>query len=142
MANIVELRNMSTAEIEELLDDARTEQFNLRFQRATGSLENTARLKQVRREIARLLEILTKRAWAIEELAKQPAVAAVLDGKEWTGEARYDYRDGYFLVTLSDADENELASGKVDLNKKRRRTRRQRSNILPIQKVDEFEVAS
>jgi len=38
----------------------RKEQFNLRFQRATGQLENTARVRQVRRDIARLLTISTE----------------------------------------------------------------------------------
>ena len=141
MANIVELRELSDAEIKEALEEAREEMFNLRFQKATGSLENTARIGQVKREIAQLSELLRKREWAVEEAAKVADIAAVLEGKEWTGEARYDYEAGYHKVVLSDANGKELATADVDLNKKRRRTRRQRSDIPPILKVDSYEVA-
>ncbi len=142
MANIVELREMGEKELQDMLESAREELFNLRFQKATGSLENTARLGHVRREIARLSEILQKRTWAVAEIAKQPAVAAALQGKAWTGSARYDYEQGVWLVTIVDEGGVELASGKVDLNKKRRRTRRQRENIPPVQKVISYEVVS
>jgi len=40
------------------------EQFNLRFQRASGQLENTARVQQVRRDIARIKTVLTQRSAA------------------------------------------------------------------------------
>ncbi|MEW5424465.1 50S ribosomal protein L29 [Amorphus sp. 3PC139-8] len=49
---------------DELLDDLaklKKEQFNLRFQRATGQLENTARVRQVRRDIARIKTVLGER---------------------------------------------------------------------------------
>ena len=142
MASIVELREMGENEIRELLETAREEMFNLRFQKATGALENTARIGQVRREIARLSEILRKREWAVDEVAQEPEVAAVLAGKDWRGTARYDYEQGVWLVSLVDEDGQELASGKVDLNKKRRRTRRQRSKIPPVNKVISVEVTS
>ena len=143
MANIVELREMSDQEIEDLLESAREEMFNLRFQRATGSLENTARLKQVRREIARLSEILSKRAWAVDEVLQQPEVAAALADEEWSGTANYDYVEGLGLVSItSEEDGREIATAKVDLNKKRRRTRRQRDSIPPVQKIVSLEVAS
>lgn len=142
MANIVELREMGDKEITDLLESAREELFNLRFQKATGSLENTARMGQVRQEIARLSEILRKRSWAVSEIAGQPAVAQMLEGKTWSGSAHYDYEQGVWLVAIVDDNGSELASGKVDLNKKRRRTRRQRDNILPVEKVISYEVAS
>ena len=141
MANIVELRELSNQELAEALEEAREEMFNLRFQKATGSLENTARIGQVKREIAQLSEIIQKREWAVAEVAKVPEVASALDGKSWSGEARYVYEDGIWQVTLSDDGGKELASAQVDLNKKRRRTSRQRDNILPVQKVDSYEVA-
>ena len=141
MANIVELRELNNQELIEAVEEAREEMFNLRFQKATGSLENTARIGQVKREIAQLSEILRKRTWAIEEAAKVAEIAAVLEGKEWTGDARYVYEDGVHQVTLSDSDGKELATAQVDLNKKRRRTRRQRNDIPPILKVDSYEVA-
>ncbi len=52
-----ELRDLRPEELEARLADARQELFNLRFQGATGALENTARIKQAKREIARILTI-------------------------------------------------------------------------------------
>jgi len=49
-----ELRAKTVDELDDLLLQLKKEQFNLRFQRATGQLENTARVRQVRRDIARL----------------------------------------------------------------------------------------
>ena len=47
------ITDISDAELLKLHDDAKRELFNLRFQLATGQLENSARLKQVRKEVAR-----------------------------------------------------------------------------------------
>ena len=47
MANIVELRELNNEEIAEALEEAREELINLRFQKATGALENSARIKTV-----------------------------------------------------------------------------------------------
>jgi large subunit ribosomal protein L29 len=49
-----ELRAMSPDQLQEKLGDLKKEQFNLRFQRATGQLENTSRVRAVRRDIARI----------------------------------------------------------------------------------------
>jgi len=57
-----ELRAKSRDELMGQLRDLKREQFNLRFQQATGQLENTARFRQVRREIARLKTVLGQRA--------------------------------------------------------------------------------
>jgi large subunit ribosomal protein L29 len=65
-----EIRSLTTAEIGQKLDDAYEELFNLRFQRATGQLKNTARKSQLRREIARLKTVLREReltAWMAQE---------------------------------------------------------------------------
>ena len=53
---------MSDEELENALHDRRQELFNLRFQSATGALENTARLKLAKREIARILTVTIERA--------------------------------------------------------------------------------
>ncbi|MGD9046798.1 MAG: 50S ribosomal protein L29 [Anaerolineae bacterium] len=53
-----EIWEMTPEEIETKLDDAYAEMFNLRFQFSTGQLQNSARLGQMRREIARLNTIL------------------------------------------------------------------------------------
>lgn len=65
-----ELRSLTSAEIGQKLDEAYEELFNLRFQRATGQLKNTARKSQLRREIARLKTVLREReltAWMAQE---------------------------------------------------------------------------
>ena len=56
-----ELRDLTDEELENRLADTRQELFNLRFQGATGALENTARLKLAKREIARILTIRIER---------------------------------------------------------------------------------
>ena len=56
-----DLRNSSEEELNSKLAEARTELFNLRFQAATGQLTSTARLPQVRREIARCETLLRAR---------------------------------------------------------------------------------
>ena len=53
-----DLRTKSTDELKDSLMDLRKEQFNLRFQKASGQLENTARARQVRRDIARVKTVL------------------------------------------------------------------------------------
>ncbi len=52
-----EARGMSLDQLEDELVKLKKEQFNLRFQRASGQLENTSRVRQVRRDIARVLTI-------------------------------------------------------------------------------------
>ena len=50
----VDVRAMTDDELQDKLLDLKKEQFNLRFQQATGQLENTARFSQVRKDIARI----------------------------------------------------------------------------------------
>ncbi len=59
-----ELRSKSWEELKGLLLELKKEQFNLRFQQATGQLENTARIRQVRRDIARIKTIMHEKARA------------------------------------------------------------------------------
>ena len=56
-----ELRDMTDEELEEKMVSTRKELFNLRFQSATGALENSARLRSAKREIARILTVKTER---------------------------------------------------------------------------------
>ena len=53
-----ELRGKTPDQLKDQLAELRKEQFNLRFQKATGQLENTARVHQVRRDIARVKTVL------------------------------------------------------------------------------------
>ena len=56
-----QLRGRTPDELTDELMKLRREQFNLRFQRASGQLENTARVRQVRRDIARIKTVLCQR---------------------------------------------------------------------------------
>ena len=62
MTKVADVRAKSADELQAMLLDLRKEQFNLRFQRATGQLESTNRIKAVRRDIARVKTIQTERA--------------------------------------------------------------------------------
>ena len=55
------MRDLTNDELARRLEDTRKELFNLRFQSATGALENTARLKLAKREIARILTVQHER---------------------------------------------------------------------------------
>jgi large subunit ribosomal protein L29 len=61
MASAPELRELSSEEIEQALAETGEELFNLRFQHATGQLENYRRLRQLRREVARIKTVLRER---------------------------------------------------------------------------------
>ena len=60
--NASELREKTPDQLREELTSLKKEQFNLRFQGATGQLENSARMKTVRRDVARVLTILNEKA--------------------------------------------------------------------------------
>jgi len=57
-----DVKTMTQDELTDELAKLKKEQFNLRFQRATGQLENTARVRQVRRDIARIKTISAQKA--------------------------------------------------------------------------------
>ena len=62
-----ELRNLDDTELSSKLREAKEELFNLRFQGATGQLENTARLRTLKRDIARINMVLRAREIAAAE---------------------------------------------------------------------------
>ena len=64
---IAELRNKNVDQLNEDLVSLKKEAFNLRFQKATGQLENTARVRYVRRSIARVATVLSQKANEIAE---------------------------------------------------------------------------
>lgn len=57
-----ELRNMSVEELNKKNDDLRKELFNLRFQTVTGEIQNPKRINAVKKDIARVLTIITEKA--------------------------------------------------------------------------------
>jgi large subunit ribosomal protein L29 len=68
----VEVHNLEDSQLVELAAGARKELFNLRFQHATGQLENTARLKQATKDLARALTVARERGIDVEtEIRRQ-----------------------------------------------------------------------
>ena len=61
---VSDLRELTDDELDRKLDESRQELFNLRFQHATGALENPAALGRAKRDIARLLTLVHERAAA------------------------------------------------------------------------------
>ena len=62
----LDLRELDASELSEKLDEAKEELFNLRFQIATNQLDNTGRLREVRREVARISTVIREQeiaAW-------------------------------------------------------------------------------
>ena len=68
--NASELRDLTYEELVEKMAEAKEEQFNLRFQLATNQLDNTARLRQVRRDAARIATTMRQQeiaAWEAQQ---------------------------------------------------------------------------
>lgn len=69
---ISDVRALSADQVNDEILKLKKEQFNLRFQRATGQLEKTTRFKEVRRTIAQLLTVANERAQGKEVVARAP----------------------------------------------------------------------
>ena len=65
-AYLEELKSLTVADLQSQLVDAKKELFNLRFQNATNQLDNTARIKEVRKNIARIQTVITEKASVAE----------------------------------------------------------------------------
>ena len=65
-AYLEELKSLTVADLQSQLVDAKKELFNLRFQNATNQLDNTARIKEVRKNIARIQTVNTEKASVAE----------------------------------------------------------------------------
>ena len=78
MASITaeELRELDADALATKLTEAKEELFNLRFQNATGQLDNTAGLRSVRRDIARIYTVITERELGIIESDSNEEVTA------------------------------------------------------------------
>jgi large subunit ribosomal protein L29 len=74
VTKVAEFRDRSADQLSDELVKLKKEQFNLRFQRASGQLENTARFRVVRRDIARIMTVLGQAA--ASKPAKKPAKRA------------------------------------------------------------------
>ncbi len=71
MANTAELRRMTDGEIAQAIHDAKQEMFNLRFQWTSGQLEDYTRIRQLKKDVARLLTIQHERRLAAEVLREE-----------------------------------------------------------------------
>jgi large subunit ribosomal protein L29 len=67
-----EIREMTDAELIEALAEAKEERFNLRFQLATNQLDNHARIKAVKQDIARILTVIREREQSSVEVGSGP----------------------------------------------------------------------
>ena len=65
-AYLEELKSLTVADLQSQLVDAKKELFNLRFQNATNQFDNTARIKEVRKNIARIQTVITEKASVAE----------------------------------------------------------------------------
>ena len=65
-AYLEELKSLTVADLQSQLVDAKKELFNLRFQNATNQLDNTARIKEVHKNIARIQTVITEKASVAE----------------------------------------------------------------------------
>ena len=66
-----EIRQMTDAELQQAIDEAKQELFNLRIQKSLGQLEDHSRIRQVKREVARLLTIQHERVLAAQLLQEE-----------------------------------------------------------------------
>jgi large subunit ribosomal protein L29 len=76
MTKASEIREMESDELHGRIGELKEEQFNLRFQLATGQLDNHGRIGEVRREIARIRTVLRERDFDYVEAARRGAVSA------------------------------------------------------------------
>lgn len=105
MARAAELRELSVEELEDRLIETREELFNLRFQHATGQLDNYSRLSLVRRDVARISTLITER---IEEEAIAAEEARVAERQRQIEQRRESSRAGrrrVFAGAAREADE-------------------------------------
>ena len=73
MTRVAELRELDADGLLERLESLKEEMFNLRFQLATGQLDNPMRIKDVRHDVARILGILREREIEAAEAEEEPA---------------------------------------------------------------------
>jgi large subunit ribosomal protein L29 len=106
---VADLRAMDLPALNERLKEARTELFNLRFQAATGQLENHRQIRGVRRQIAQVLTVIQGRALGFEQVVAAPQAAPAPPAKRARkagAPANPDSRGGKARPT---GDESEVA---------------------------------
>ena len=105
MTTVTELRDLGDAELLERLEADKEELFNLRFQLATGQLDNPMRIKQVRHEVARILTIVRERELEAERGLPEAGPATARGSERRAGAA------SSALAPASDATGSEATPG-------------------------------
>jgi large subunit ribosomal protein L29 len=72
----LEIRDLDTEELHARISELKEELFNLRFQKATGQLDNHRRIRQVKKDVARIRTVLRERDFAVAEAAGRPVEPA------------------------------------------------------------------
>lgn len=110
MVKASDLRMMDEVELEEKLRELKTELFNLRFQHATGQLDNPMRIKETRRDIARVCTVMTERQYSIhpeafEEAFARPPLESIEEPDELAEEEELEEEGGVALEEEGESEE-------------------------------------
>ncbi len=120
MAKVVELRDLGDEDLIERLESSKEELFNLRFQLATGQLDNPMRIKDVRHDVARILTILRER----ELEAKFEALEAERHAQPEPRRAPAPVAAGTDAVAEEEDEASETPAASEETSTRRRRLRR------------------
>lgn len=110
MVRANDLRLMDEEELEDKLRELKTELFNLRFQHATGQLENPMRIKETRRDIARVCTVMTEREYnihpeAFAEALAAPPMESIEEPDEITEEEELEEEEGAEAEVLHESED-------------------------------------
>jgi len=111
VARAMELRELADDELENRLAESRRELLNLRFQLATGQLDNVARIPQVRREVARVLTVLRERDIDVVEadLAAAERAPVLLEDARRRAEEAAEARAAEAEASQADDGDDEIS---------------------------------
>ena len=113
MSKVDELRELSSGDLNDRLQEVKEEYFNLRFQNATGQLENFAQIKNVKREIARIHTVVHERELGIEVEPKPAKEPKAKPKKERSRKAKAEKTDKADKADTADkADKAKTGKGK------------------------------
>jgi large subunit ribosomal protein L29 len=116
--HISDLRQMEVSDLDARLKEVRTELFNLRFQAATGQLENHRQIRMVRHQIAQVLTVIQGRQLGLEEMVAQApdsAVAPRTKPRRGRGRAAEAEIEGDATETVAATDVPEAAEAATEI---------------------------
>ncbi|HXA43517.1 MAG TPA: 50S ribosomal protein L29 [Candidatus Solibacter sp.] len=112
--HLSDLRQMEITDLDARLKEVRTELFNLRFQAATGQLENHRQIRAVRRQIAQVLTVIQGRHMGLEERIDQAPDAAVAPRAKARIEHGRDAGAGTADAGATDAAETQVEKAQTE----------------------------